>query len=598
MSKIKKTLSVVLTAALTLTAAIPAFAKTTDATIDSNAPCSLEMFKYDITEASKAGIWNENKSYVASGYEDDNMTTIKDYAIEGVEYTIVPVANILQYTDTNTVALVYGFDKDDEILDIIGLGDGTERYKKADSLKDGKWYFESNVLNKALADKISKDEINTKNLIEAEASASTDKKVMPLTDENGRTKVENLKTGLYMVVETKVPENVVDSTNPFFVSLPMTDPQGDNWNYDVVAYPKNETGDPTLEKEVREAVKYTGKTEDFTKYATGSVGDLMEYQITSTLPKITSNAVHLTQYDFVDVIKGLSYKQDYPVKVDIYEDAQMTKKVTSWDLASGKFEVNYSGNVMTITMTETGLSEINSNYSEHTMVITYGANITNEVVLGEKGNPNEVTLTWERTSEGYYDTLKDEAKVYSFGIDITKLFSDVDSETATKDNLFDDVEFIVFNESDKVYINATLNPKGEYDVIGFTKNKDRATVFKPQKVGSEYGQITINGLEDDSYVLTEKSTAEGYTLLKDTIAVVVDFSDDKKATATINDHKVEMLADGASLNAYAALTVMNHKGFELPPTGDSSLWRVMLVTFVFTGAALIVITYIKRRNSN
>ena len=40
MSKIKKTLSVVLTAALTLTAAIPAFAKTTDATIDSNAPCS------------------------------------------------------------------------------------------------------------------------------------------------------------------------------------------------------------------------------------------------------------------------------------------------------------------------------------------------------------------------------------------------------------------------------------------------------------------------------------------------------------------------------------------------------------------------------
>ena len=96
----------------------------------------------------------------------------------------------------------------------------------------------------------------------------------------------------------------------------------------------------------------------------------------------------------------------------------------TWDLSSGKFNVSYEENKMTISMRELGLNEINSKYSEHTMVITYGASITDEAVLGETGNPNEVTLTWERTSEGHFDTLTDDAVVNTFGIDITKLFSD------------------------------------------------------------------------------------------------------------------------------------------------------------------------------
>lgn len=53
-----------------------------------------------------------------------------------------------------------------------------------------------------------------------------------------------------MFVETKVPANVHTTVDPFFVSLPMTDNEGDDWFYDV--YPKNQTNIPDLDKLVRQ----------------------------------------------------------------------------------------------------------------------------------------------------------------------------------------------------------------------------------------------------------------------------------------------------------------------------------------------------------
>ena len=84
----------------------------------------------------------------------------------------------------------------------------------------------------------------------------------------------------------------------------------------------------------------------------------------------------------------------------------------------GKFKVSYTTtadneSVMTIEMTETGLAELNSSksvykaadmvnsgYSDCTLRITYAATVDsdNSVVYGDSGNPNEVVLTWKRSS--------------------------------------------------------------------------------------------------------------------------------------------------------------------------------------------------------
>ena len=101
-----------------------------------------------------------------------------------------------------------------------------------------------------------------------------------------------------MVVETKVPEMVIDTTDPFFVSLPMTSVDGNNatdggarWMYDVTLYPKNLTGIPTLEKTLRESQNDTGKnnssndiTDGYAHTGTASDGDVIDYQLISTLP--------------------------------------------------------------------------------------------------------------------------------------------------------------------------------------------------------------------------------------------------------------------------------------------------------------------------
>lgn len=65
---------------------------------------------------------------------------------------------------------------------------------------------------------------------------------------------QNLPLGLYLVMETKSPDQVTTPCEPFLVSVPMTrvgatNPQSD-WLYDVHVYPKNRTsyGDITLTK--------------------------------------------------------------------------------------------------------------------------------------------------------------------------------------------------------------------------------------------------------------------------------------------------------------------------------------------------------------
>ena len=101
------------------------------------------------------------------------------------------------------------------------------------------------------------------------------------------------------------------------------------------------------------------------------------------------------------------------------------------------------------------------------MVVYYQAKVNSdaEVVLGDAGNPNDVQLTWERTSTGFYDTLEDKAVVFTYGIDATKTFSDNAGN-------FDDVEFTIYNTSDGYYVvsdkSETVGDNKVYYVTGKT----------------------------------------------------------------------------------------------------------------------------------
>ena len=153
--------------------------------------------------------------------------------------------------------------------------------------------------------------------------------------------------GLSVVVETYVPENVTSTTAPFLVSLPTTTNDGDNWNYDVVIYPKNETGMlPTLEKTLREAQADTGKHNGTTGRhrrtamptpAPAPDGGVVDYQIISTLPTITSDrdGAHISPM-WTRSRKGIEYnKQDVRNQI-VHMDSACKHKITEWTEADGK----------------------------------------------------------------------------------------------------------------------------------------------------------------------------------------------------------------------------------------------------------------------
>ena len=266
MKKIHRVLALLLAALMAIGLMTTAFA---EPTIDTSKKASLSIYKYDITTASKDGAW-DSESYVSTGLHDDAVVNkLAKYAIQGVEFTYLRVADIAMNNEVldgqRQVGVLYGFDNSDRstaVLSAIGLT-GADAHKTDNGID----YFTSDVLNNKLAAALAANATNVKNALET--AVKNGGVAMAETDATGHTSASNMEQGLYLVVETRVPENVTSTCNPFFVSLPMTTIDGTAWNYDVTVYPKNQTGNPTLDKTVREAKNSTGKN-------TGSLTDIQK----------------------------------------------------------------------------------------------------------------------------------------------------------------------------------------------------------------------------------------------------------------------------------------------------------------------------------
>ena len=613
------------------------------ATIDTSRRTSLTLYKYDLTGAENDGVW-DSQSYVSTGLADEQVNTaLSQYAIQGVEFTYRKLADLSIYKGTaadghqETVPL-YAFTENTktgstetiDFLSALGLTTNDAYRTDHDSNQNRVWYFKSDVLIEALDHALQTNATSTKDALEKYMAANGGT-AMPETDENGYSKVDGLDQGLYLLVETRVPENVTSTTAPFLVSLPMTTVDGSEWNYDLTLYPKNETGNPTLEKTVRETKADTGKnagksddiTDGYHHTATASDGDVVEYQIISTLPTITSPATPLTTYTFEDNLsKGIQYNKN-DMQIEFFKDTACTDRVAVWNEQDGKFTASYtdysseSGSQMAIAMTADGLEEINAattvydpatsllrGYSNLTMRITYTCTVNSDaaVVYGDSGNPNKVELTWKRTNTDYYDTLKDCCHVYTYGIDLTKEFSDHNGD-------FSKVKFLLHNTTDGYYVQAALNQaEGVYCVTGHTTEEAEATQFVPMSDGTNKGKVLVKGLEDDTYVITETATDSGYALLKEDITVVISQSAGTQvcdicganlltASATVNGKTVEMLEDNGSVSALVPLTVVNTANFELPKTGGrgNKLLYGMGILALLTAVGSAVVFTRKRR---
>lgn len=616
--------------------------------IDTSRTASLTIHKYDMTAAQKGGV--DLSQFTATGKQDAKAEeALKKYPIKGVEFSYLRVGDVEQQSEAGKVQMIY--ELPDALQKILGLADSDAA--KTEGSKD---YFTSQIINDKLASALE-DNTASKDKLE-DYMKTNNGTAMDLTDAQGVTKKDKLPLGLYLIVETKVPEDVTYTTNPWFVQLPSTDSEGNDWFYDVVCYPKNETGIPTLDKRVRNnpdqdnvttaeqsaLADFTNAREEY-KYqstVTASKAEKLDYQFISKLPHITSGTTYLSTYAFDDkMAKGMTYNKNAVIAIYDNKDAADTTNVNNVDKSGAiavwkssdtdpKFAVTYgkSGDdsTMKVEMTKSGLNEINKKYSDKYIVVYYTADVNTDdtVVLGDIGNPNDVSLTWKRTSTDYWDILKDKCIVYSFGYNFTKKFSDNKGD-ATK------VKFVIQNKSDNYYLVAKADSDGIYQVTGKSATEEGATQFSP----AADGKLIINGIEGDEYGVTETHSDAGYTLLKKEIIVKINSTkaditptqanitgiqsknendstanDGVKngtelandvavqttgASATVDSKKATMSANGESVNAFVDMEVTNQKQFLLPMTGGVGSYALIIAGVVIAGCGFMIVKKNQKR---
>lgn len=617
------------------------------AVVDRERTGSLTIYKYD------EALPEEEKENLGKPGAD-----LSGYGVEGVKFAYYKVSGFETYTDEKAATdskkgggitgadgltggvitelrLVYTVDSG--LQNIMGLTD-----EDALQLQDGRKGYTSTQLNRALGilygaeseEELTKAKNALENYIKSIPEGTAG---VMVTDEAGCASADGLAAGLYLVVETEVPVEVTSTTNPFFVSIPMTNAEGNGWNYDVTVYPKSQLEKdeekPTLEKLVKNEGDNT-----YRKSTAASGGEELNYRLVAKLPKITSTATYLTEFVFTDEMEeGLSYVDD-SFEIRLYEnevDARAgTGEAAVWSLQDvppcftlspgeeeeGAQEPGFRNtDKRVISLTAEGLKKVNEAYSGKYMAVCYRAKLTEKAVPGDAGNKNEVTLSWKRTGGGR-EKLEDKAAVYTYGLSLQKLFYRGETALDIAESGLDagKVKFLLQKDGRYVLAEAaegTDTAGGDiaggaaYHVTGFTEDKESATAFSPDSTG---GRLLIYGLSAGNYILTEKETLPEYALLtgefiftiqetKTEGGIVTGASATGSGFGLPEGTRAQMLpyetAEGVSSgNALVYLEVINRRRPFLPGTGGVGVWPFIIAGGLLVAVSVVLLWRRKRKD--
>ena len=213
--------------------------------------------------------------------------------------------------------------------------------------------------------------------------------------------------------------------------------------------------------------------------------------------------------------------------------------------------------------------------------VRFNTVMNQSVVLGTAGNINKAWLDYNNNPyDAGWKTLEDDAKVYTYGLEILKVDEEEDEEG--KHPTLEGAEF-------------TLKPAGTNTAkIKFVKVVSQGSaIWYPSKdaaateklVSDKDGLILIHGLDAGSYVLTETQAPPGHSLPADpnvtvtlTDAWIGTVEDNKAGIDGLLEIPAEQTADSGttppaptySYQDTISLTIVNTFGsVELPETGGS-----------------------------
>ena len=352
--------------------------------------------------------------------------------------------------------------------------------------------------------------------------------ITPTKEENGNLVFSNLDLGYYLV----------DSSVGALCNLTTTNPT-------VTIQEKN--GMPTVVKQVKE-----DSTDVFGSNNTADIGQTVEFQTTITAQAGAHNYV---LHDKMS--EGLTFDSDnVTVVLKKNSEAQVTTLASPKDYVLKTAELGETDSICTfhIEFTEEFCNSLNA---DNQIIVSYSATLNENAVIGDAGNKND---TWLKYGDGT-DTAHSSTSTYTFKLPVFKY-------TGTEKKGLGKAKFTLKNAngSDSIQLvkvsDATEDTELTYRVA---KTGEENTVTEITTPSS--GKFIIQGLDADTYLLTETEQPKGYNKLATPITVIIE-----------TDGKIKI--DTSYVNV---VEVENKTGTILPSTGG------MGTTIIYMVGAILVI---------
>lgn len=409
--------------------------------------------------------------------------------------------------------------------------------------------------------------------------------------DGGAVDITGLKMGNYLVLV----ENGMKVYSPSAVNLvPVWNDEKDIWEMSTPA---------KVELKSKE-VSVTKTAETAGRDLTASIGDTVNYTVTADVPGYPAATLDDNKkFNIYDTLQAGLTLNTGSIQVKGYVGGTGGTEI---DLTAGN-----TGNLY-YTLTTTDAKDLNNSNVSFSLVfnydnlkngsnvkfdkiqVTYSAVVNKDAFVfsdtNKEGNlGNTAKLSYSNNPYATTDSHKDataDAKIYTYGIRITKVDSDDDSI------LLPGAEFTVsLSEDGRDPISFVRTGDGTYRRAETAETG--VTTVTVGSAGDAQGNLTLSGLDAGTYYLTETKAPDGYNKLGSPVEITI--TDTDPADGIVNDGAGG--ADGA--DGYVEQRVENSDGFQLPTTGGigTVLFTAGGVLLMGLGVIVLVFVSLRRRRS-